>query len=50
LAHEENKCVIIVTHSENVTAIADEIIGIRAGRLLSGAEYHALTREDNENE
>ena len=50
LAHDDNKCVIIVTHSENVTAIADEIIGIRAGRLLSGAEYHALTREDNENE
>ena len=50
LAHEDNKCVIIVTHSENVTAIADEIIGIRAGRLLNGAEYHALAREDNENE
>jgi putative ABC transport system ATP-binding protein len=50
LAHEDNKCVIIVTHSENVTAIADEIIGIRAGRLLNGAEYHALTREDNGNE
>ena len=39
LAHEEDKCVIIVTHSENVTAIADEVIGIRAGRLLSGAFY-----------
>ena len=34
LAHEDNKCVIIVTHSENVTAIADEVIGIRAGRLI----------------
>ena len=44
LAHEENKCVIIVTHSENVTAIADEVIGIRAGRLLSGEEYHALIK------
>lgn len=41
LAHEEGKCVIIVTHSENVTAIADEIIGIRAGKLLSGEEYRA---------
>jgi putative ABC transport system ATP-binding protein len=41
LAHEDDKCVIIVTHSENVTAIADEIIGIRAGELLSGAEYRA---------
>jgi len=50
LAHEENKCVIIVTHSENVTAIADEVIGIRAGRLLSGEEYHALIKEDAEDE
>jgi len=39
LTREENKCVIIVTHSENVTAIADEVIGIRAGKLLSGEEY-----------
>jgi len=39
LAHEENKCVIIVTHSENVTAVADEVIGIRAGRLVSVEEY-----------
>jgi len=45
LAHEDNKCVIIVTHSENVTAIADEVIGIRAGRLLSGKEYHAQAKE-----
>jgi len=35
LAHEDNKCVIIVTHSENVSAIADEVIEIRAGQLLS---------------
>lgn len=41
LAHEDGKCVIIVTHSENVTAIADEVIGIRAGKLLSGEEYRA---------
>ena len=33
LAHEENKCVIIVTHSENVTAVADVVIGIHAGRV-----------------
>jgi putative ABC transport system ATP-binding protein len=43
LAREDNKCVIIVTHSENVTSIADEIIGIRGGRLLTGAEYHAIS-------
>ena len=41
LAHDEGKCVIIVTHSENVTAVADEVIGIRGGRLLSGEEYHS---------
>lgn len=41
LAREDSKCVIIVTHSENVTAIADEVIGIRAGKLLSGEEYRA---------
>ena len=50
LAHEDNKCVIIVTHSENVTDIADEVIGIRAGRLLSGKEYHTQTKEDVGNE
>jgi len=41
LAHEDNKCVIIVTHSENVSAIADEVIGIRAGSLLNRDEYQA---------
>jgi putative ABC transport system ATP-binding protein len=50
LAHEDKKCVIIVTHSENVTAIADEVIGIRAGRLLSGAEYHKLLKENTDDE
>ena len=34
LAHEDDRCVIIVTHSDSVTAIADEVIRIRAGRLL----------------
>ena len=50
LAHEDNKCVIIVTHSENVAEIADEVIGIRAGRLLSGKEYHTQAKEDIGNE
>ena len=40
LAHEDGKCVIIVTHSDIVTAIADEVIGIRDGRLISGDEYN----------
>ena len=46
LAHEDGKCVIIVTHSENVTAIADVVIGIKGGKLLSGAEYYAQKGED----
>jgi len=50
LAHEDNKCVIIVSHSENVTAIADEVIGIRAGRLLNGSQYNTMIEEDAENE
>ena len=49
LAHDDlengGKCVIIVTHSDNVTAIADEVIGIRSGRLLSGKEYHKQAKE-----
>jgi len=31
LAHDDGKCVIIVTHSENVSAIADEVWGLDAG-------------------
>ena len=33
LAHEDEKCVIIVTHSDNVTAIADKVLNIRDGKL-----------------
>ena len=33
LAHEENRCVIIVTHSKRVTAIADIVYGIADGNL-----------------
>jgi len=46
LAHDDEKCVIIVTHSENVTAIADEVIGILAGRLLSEKEYHTYEEKN----
>ena len=46
LAHEDDKCVIIVTHSDVVTSIADEVIGIQAGRLLSGKEYKTQSKED----
>ena len=31
LAHDEGKCVIIVTHSKKVTSIADEIWGLEKG-------------------
>jgi putative ABC transport system ATP-binding protein len=35
LAHDEGKCVIIVTHSENVTAIADEVWRLDEGVFRS---------------
>ena len=35
LAHEEEKCVIIVTHSQGVLAYADELYGLNAGKLLA---------------
>lgn len=34
LAHKENKCVIIVTHSKKVSSYADEVRGIADGNLL----------------
>ncbi len=34
LAHSENKCVIIVTHSQKVTKIADNICLIKNGHLI----------------
>lgn len=34
LAHDKGKCVIIVTHSKQVTAIADVIYTLRDGRLV----------------
>jgi ABC-type antimicrobial peptide transport system, ATPase component len=33
LAHEENKCVIIVTHSKDVAGYADELWGLAKGNL-----------------
>ena len=35
LAHNENKCVIIVTHSKKVSSIADVILGMKDGVLNS---------------
>lgn len=34
LAHEKNKCVIIVTHSKKATNRADEIWGMNKGKLI----------------
>ena len=34
LAHEENKCVIVVTHSDRVSSYADELWGITNGKLM----------------
>lgn len=33
LAHQQDKCVIVVTHSKNVAVFADEVIGLSAGNL-----------------
>jgi putative ABC transport system ATP-binding protein len=33
LAHNENKCVIVVTHSKDVSKYADEIWGLNAGSM-----------------
>ena len=33
LAHDEGKCVIIVSHSKKVTSIADVIYGMKAGQM-----------------
>ncbi len=33
LAHNDGKCVIIVTHSKKVTSIADEALGMKDGNL-----------------
>jgi len=35
LAHEEDRCVIIVTHSKKVTAIADAVFRLQDGRLAA---------------
>ena len=35
LAHDEGKCVIIVTHSKKVSSVADEILGMKDGVLTS---------------
>lgn len=34
LAHEEDKCVIVVTHSKSVADYADELWGLNQGNLV----------------
>lgn len=34
LAHEENKCILVVTHSKQVSEYADELWGINRGKLV----------------
>lgn len=34
LAHEQDKCVIIVTHSKKITKNADEVFGMNKGKLI----------------
>jgi putative ABC transport system ATP-binding protein len=33
LAHDEGKCVIVVTHSKKVTAVADVVLGMHEGKM-----------------
>ena len=35
LAHNDGKCVLIVTHSKKVTSIADEVLAMKDGNLTS---------------
>ena len=46
LAHEYNKCVIIVTHSKKVCAYLDEIWGLKSGKLLFIKDEKAKTNVD----
>ena len=34
LAHDEDKCVIVVTHSKQVSKYADELWGLNQGNLV----------------
>ena len=47
---KEGKCVIIVTHSESVSAIADVVFGISNGYLLDKNEFETKEKENKENE
>jgi len=42
LAYDENKCVIIVTHSKKVSSTADEIWGMQKGQIQFAGNGHKL--------
>lgn len=35
LAHQENKCVIIVTHSKNVVNLVDVVYDLKKGKVIN---------------
>ncbi|WP_419725648.1 ABC transporter ATP-binding protein [Terrisporobacter petrolearius] len=47
LAHEHNKCVIIVTHSKKVCTYIDEIWGLKSGKLLFIKDENIKVRAEN---
>ena len=47
LAHDDGKCVIIVTHSKRVTAIADEIWGVEKGVFRLLPEAHGFVETES---
>ena len=40
LAHEQNRCVIVVTHDRSIAARADAVLELRDGRLLQQEQAH----------
>ncbi|WP_230203674.1 ATP-binding cassette domain-containing protein [Bacillus massiliigorillae] len=46
LAHDKNKCVIVVTHSKAVTSYADELWGLNAGNLVFVKEKYEVKTQN----
>lgn len=49
LAHAQNKCVIVVTHSKNVAQFADEVISLTAGSLTGVAKAKSFSQAGRPN-